>query len=679
MGAVPSPSTSMSIWRLTLREISHRKVHFALGLLSITVAIAAYIAATMLLRDSAHRDRAILEEMGKTEAAKLSAYRQELKGNLAKRHRDLTDQVATLQITQAEEQGKQLVALTESLHELKTSQEFALEKQRAKLAADLQIHGQRLSQKLDQKKSGLQSALQKKRDQLEIGLTDTQARLRARLQEREKAVAVAGAALEDAMRKITKGLGFNILILPRDQDINQFHLQGVATAVMPEAFVTKLANSKIVTVNHLLPVITKRVKWTEQGDLEVVLIGTRGEVPLAHRDPKKPLLDIVPKGQMILGHGVGKKLGLKKGQAVKLLGSEFKVAKIHGERGSLDDSSIWLNLTEAQELLKMQNVINAILALECNCATADRVAEVRAELAGILPGTQIIERGSQALARAEARNKAKQKADVDLKEAAASARGILTEQLDSAKKTLATQEAANEKTVQEQTDQDRDFLDSEREEAAALVKDREKSTRATLVKVEADNEQTLKQQRESHLLELETARANSDQIIRDQAEKNKTDTVNAANHAESALSSERTKRERLQAQKERFAAILIPLAIGSAAIWIGLLMYGNARRRQSEIGILRAIGLRTGKILTLLLGKALYLGLLGALLGVAAGVALGLGLSETSFSQAQARQLIDSQSLLLAAAMAPVIAVLGSWLPAIIAARRDPATVLQEE
>ncbi|SVC97838.1 uncharacterized protein METZ01_LOCUS350692, partial [marine metagenome] len=199
----------MSIWRLTIREISHRKVHFFLGLLSITAAVTAYIATTMLLRDSAHHDRLVLVEM------------------------------------EADQKGH-LVDL----------------------------------------RKNLEKTLDGKRTELEQALADTQAQLRTGLENREKAVAEAGAALQDAMRKITKGLGFNILILPRDQDINQFHLQGVADAVMPEAFVTKLANSKIVTINHLLPVITKRIRWIEQDNFEVVLIGTRGEVPLAHRDPK---------------------------------------------------------------------------------------------------------------------------------------------------------------------------------------------------------------------------------------------------------------------------------------------------------------------------------------------------------------------------------------------------------
>jgi ABC-type lipoprotein release transport system permease subunit len=669
----------MSIWRLTLREISHRKIHFVLGLLSITVAIAAYIAATMLLRDSEQRDKVILLEMEKKQTGDMRDYREELKANLAKRRVDLNTQVNALQKNQAEEQQQQFVLLSNNLEQLEENQEIRLRQKEGKLAAEIGEHEQRLKASLGQSKTKLKTALSQRSGELEKGLGETQARLRARLQEREKAVAVAGAELQDAMRKITKGLGFNILILPRGQDINQFHLQGVASAVMPEAFVTKLANSKIVTINHLLPVITKRVKWAEQDNLEVVLIGTRGEVPLAHRDPKKPLLDIVPKGAMIVGHAVGKKLGLKKDQTVKLLGREFKVNKIHGERGSLDDSSIWLNLTEAQELLKMQNVINAILALECNCATADRVAEVRAELSGILPGTQIIERGTQALARAEARNKAKQKADEDLKQSAADARKILTEQLESAQATLAAQEASNEKTINEQEDRDRAFMDSEKKKMNSLLEQEKRDNQAALKQAGADNEKTLTQQKASHKQALESARENSAKIITNQDAKNHADQANAGQHAETILAAERTKRERLQAQKKRFAAILIPLAVAAAAIWIGLLTYGNARRRQSEIGILRAIGLRTSQILTLLLGKAFYLGLLGALLGVGGGLVLGLGLCETTLAEAQARQLIEPNNLLLAAALAPVIAMLGSWLPAIAAARQDPATILQEE
>ena len=46
------------------------------------------------------------------------------------------------------------------------------------------------------------------------------------LKEKQQEVEQAGAELNDAMRKITKGLGFNVLILPEDQDLNELHLEG---------------------------------------------------------------------------------------------------------------------------------------------------------------------------------------------------------------------------------------------------------------------------------------------------------------------------------------------------------------------------------------------------------------------------------------------------------------------
>lgn len=222
-------------------------------------------------------------------------------------------------------------------------------------------------------------------------------------------VAKAGAGLEDAIRKITMGLGFNVIILPEDQDLNEMHLEGSLNKQMPEEYAHRLAESKIVTINHLLPTIMKKLTWPETG-LPIVLYGTRGEVPIQHRDPKKPLLDTVPKGTMIIGHHVSQKLGLKEGDETTLLGHKFFLGKVHGERGNIDDATVWINLTEAQELLGMQNLIHAIQALECHCA-GDRISQIRVEIAGILPGTQVLERGPPALARAEARDQARQSAE----------------------------------------------------------------------------------------------------------------------------------------------------------------------------------------------------------------------------------------------------------------------------
>jgi len=215
--------------------------------------------------------------------------------------------------------------------------------------------------------------------------------------------------LEDAIRKSMKGLGFNIFIYPEGQEMAEVYSQGFASKTMPEEYVMKLANSEIVTVNHLLPRLTRKIKWPEE-ERTVVLIGVRGEVPIAFKDPKKPLIDPVSEGELVLGYELHNSLDLEVGSRTTLMGQEFVVSKCHPERGTVDDITIWMNLKECQLLLDQPGQINAILALECNCETIDRLGEVRAEISSILPGTQIIEKGSRALARAEARVQAKKTA-----------------------------------------------------------------------------------------------------------------------------------------------------------------------------------------------------------------------------------------------------------------------------
>ncbi len=249
--------------------------------------------------------------------------------------------------------------------------------------------------------------------------------------ERQQEVQEAGKKLNDETRKIMKGLGFNIVVLAEDEDIAAFHAHGTPTGTMPQEYVTRLANSPIVVINHLLPIVTRKIQWTEQKQT-IVLTGTRGEVPQAHRDPKKPLLDLVPKGKIVLGYRLHHPRKLKPGSKLTLNGRDFQVAKCHKERGTVDDVTAWVNLEEAQDMLGMQNLVNAILALECNCATIDRLAEIRIEIAKVLPGTQILERGRKALARAEARNKAKKTADAALVAAEESGQQMIDSRKDQA-------------------------------------------------------------------------------------------------------------------------------------------------------------------------------------------------------------------------------------------------------
>lgn len=214
----------------------------------------------------------------------------------------------------------------------------------------------------------------------------------------------------DDYRRITKDLGFNVLILPEEQNLADFFADDFASTYMPEEYAVKLAQSRIVTVQHILPTLLVKTRWPEK-KRTVLVYGVRGEIPRHHLGKKKrsPILEAVPEDGMVLGYELWNGLGLRTGDRVVFREEVFTVTTCHGQRGNRDDISLWIGLERAQNLFHKQGLINSILALECRCTSVEdlpNLAGVRKDVAGILPGTKVIEFMSEVLARAEARYKA---------------------------------------------------------------------------------------------------------------------------------------------------------------------------------------------------------------------------------------------------------------------------------
>lgn len=374
--------------------------------------------------------------------------------------------------------------------------------------------------------------------------------------------------LEDDYRRMSLKMGFNILIVPKDQNLGDLYVDDFASKYMPEDYADRLARQRVATINHVLPSLHEKYKWPERSRT-VLLVGVRGEAYIQSKK-QKPLLEAVPEGAMVIGHELATSLGLTVGQDVPLAGRTFKLSKIEPERGNKDDITVWIHLSQAQEILNRPKQINAILALECNC-TKDRLALIRQEIAAILPDTQVLEFASQALMRAEARNRA-------------------------------------------------------------------------------------------------TAEATA------------------------AVEAEQIARASLRDERERFASLAAPLVAAACALGVALLAWMNVRERAGEIGILRAIGLGRWQISLLLLGKALVVGLCGAALGMVVGALLGAwpldGITPVAAAVSAAAPSFELRPLatdfvtrLATVAMiaAPIVVMLASWLPAMLAARLDPADVLREE
>jgi putative ABC transport system permease protein len=356
--------------------------------------------------------------------------------------------------------------------------------------------------------------------------------------------------MEGDYRKIMKELGFNLLILPAGQSLEEFYAEGRVTADMPEQYATKLAGAGLMTINHLVPALERNIRWPEEGRRPIVLVGMRGEVPLARGKAEEPMMVPVPPGSAVIGDEIRRSLGLKVGGSITLLGRRFVVHSCLPERGTKDDITIWIDLRQAQEMLGAPGRINSILALQCLCEGSD-IASIRRDVGKLLPGVQVIELASRALTRAEARGRA----------------------------------------------------------AAA---------------------------------------------------------------AKTAIEAERAHRARLRRDRESLMAWLLPLVTLGAALWVGLLAFMNVRERIPEIGILRALGLRSRQIAAVFLARAALAGLAGAVLGYGVGFATGVVSGE-----AAAAALFRPGLLGLVVLTAPVVAAVASLPPAIAAASHDPAAVLR--
>ena len=111
------------------------------------------------------------------------------------------------------------------------------------------------------------------------------------------------------------------------------------------------------------------------------------------------------------------------------------------------------------------------------------------------------------------------------------------------------------------------------------------------------------------------------------------------------------------------------------SLLVGILSWLNVRERRFEIGVFRAVGASTVKILSLFLSRAVFIGIVGAAAGCVAGYLVTVVLAETGLS------LSKGQPLLFLAMMvvAPLVCAIASWFPAILAASQDTARVLAEE
>jgi ABC-type lipoprotein release transport system permease subunit len=146
-----------------------------------------------------------------------------------------------------------------------------------------------------------------------------------------------------------------------------------------------------------------------------------------------------------------------------------------------------------------------------------------------------------------------------------------------------------------------------------------------------------------------------------------------------AVERERRNQKKLRTERERLASFVVPGAFALCAVWIFLMAFANARGRTAEVAILRAIGYRARQVLALFLFRCLAGGVMGAAIGCSVGLVIAGRLrGEFDVPLVGSSGVLSWQFIGATLLIGSLLGVVAGWIPALIAARQDPAEILKE-
>ena len=145
------------------------------------------------------------------------------------------------------------------------------------------------------------------------------------------------------------------------------------------------------------------------------------------------------------------------------------------------------------------------------------------------------------------------------------------------------------------------------------------------------------------------------------------------------ISSIANARENQRAMMNKYGAFIIPFVIISCLLITAFLFRQNVIARKREIGLLKAMGNSSFTIAFMILFKAFILGLIGGIIGFFIGswIAEYFGKEIFRFTVLSIKPvwLIFYYTI----AIFPMLWMLSSWIPALLASRLDAAKILSEE
>tara|TARA_Y100001968_G_scaffold328727_1_gene376458 strand:- start:3216 stop:4502 length:1287 start_codon:yes stop_codon:yes gene_type:complete len=124
---------------------------------------------------------------------------------------------------------------------------------------------------------------------------------------------------------------------------------------------------------------------------------------------------------------------------------------------------------------------------------------------------------------------------------------------------------------------------------------------------------------------------------------------------------------------------MLPVMVFLCGLSIAALAMLNTRDRRQEIGIFRALGHGGLHIAILFLGKAVAIGIAGAIIGYVIGGYITLNFGQELFALTKAQLKWEPSLLIEALWLAPAFAALATFIPAMLAVVQDPADTLRHD
>lgn len=214
------------------------------------------------------------------------------------------------------------------------------------------------------------------------------------------------AAYQEELAEAMTKAGFQVVILPREQNLGDWHSENFATLSLPPDSIDRLAAEPLETLEHLLPRLTGRLLWPERR-WTVILHGAAPAVIHPNAHGERWLARDVPPGQVDVGSEIVRAFDLSPGDELAVAGRVLRVRRCLESAGAKDDIALHLALADAQAILDRPGEVNEILALQRPAAWGD-LPRIRAELAERLPEAQAIEIANRVVANLRSRRMAEE-------------------------------------------------------------------------------------------------------------------------------------------------------------------------------------------------------------------------------------------------------------------------------